>query len=150
MDSCIKVWLQFIFLGYVWFVLIVIIILSQYSTKVISICGKTSNSSTSHYVPSLLCQTDTDCFQVLHYTNILCSGENNVTLLRWYIYANVQYLRGCHIPLFLFSLVVINLLIFPYIFTFSLYYSKDLYKQQGCGQKLSKYMKPFFDPYGCA
>ena len=116
MDSCIKAWLQFIFPNYVWFVLILIIMLSQYSSKIVSTCWKTINSSTSHYNPSLSCQTDTNFLQVLHYINILCSGENNVTLQRWYIYANVQYLRDCHIPLFLFSLVVLILLIVLYTF----------------------------------
>ena len=39
------------------------------------------------------------------------------TLLRWYIDATVEYLKGyCHLPLFLFSLAVLILLIIPYTF----------------------------------
>ena len=89
-------------------------------------------------------------FQIIHYTNIQCRGENNVTLLRWYIDANVQYLRGCHLPLFVFSLVVLLLLIVPYTFyllTIPLF-EGPLSKYMCCCQKLIKYMKPFFDAYG--
>ena len=150
MDSCSKTWLQFIFPGYVWFLLILIIILSQYSSKVVRLVG-------SHAVPVLatmillsytkLIRT---VFQALYFTNIQCNGNNNVPLLRWYIDANVQYLRGCHIPLFLFSLAVLILLIVPYTFyllTIPLL-EGPLSKYMCCCQKLWRYMKPFFDAYG--
>ena len=89
-------------------------------------------------------------FQVLHYTNILCRGEDNVTLLRWYIDAKVQYLRGCHLPLYVFSLAVLILLIVPYTFyllTIPLF-EGPLSKYMCSCQKLIQYMKPFFDAYG--
>ena len=38
--SCNKVWLQFFFPGYVWFLLILIIILSRYSSKVVRLVGR--------------------------------------------------------------------------------------------------------------
>ena len=88
-------------------------------------------------------------FQVLHYTNIQCKGQNNVRLLRWYIDANVQYLKGCHLPLFLFSLSVLFLLIVPYTFyllTISLF-ETPLSKIICCCQKSIEYMKPFCDAY---
>ena len=90
-------------------------------------------------------------FQVLQFTNIPCSGENNVTLQRWYIDANVQYLRGCHVPLFLFSLAVFILLIVSYtLYLLTIPLSEGpLSKYMCCCQKLSIYMKPFFDAYGC-
>ena len=151
MDSCSKTWLQFIFPGYVWFLLILIVILSQYSSKVVRLVG-------SHAVPVLatmillsytkLIRT---VFQALYFTNIQCNGNNNVPLLRWYIDANVQYFRGyCHLPLFLFSLAVLILLIVPYTFyllTIPLL-EGPLSKYMHCCQKLWRYMKPFFDAYG--
>ena len=151
MDSCSKTWLQFIFPGYVWFLLILIIILSQYSSKVVRLVG-------SHAVPVLatmillsytkLIRT---VFQALYFVNIQCNGNNNVTLLRWYIDANVQYVGGyCHLPLFFFSLAVLILLIVPYTFyllTIPLF-EGPLSKYMCCCQKLLTYMKPFFDAYG--
>ena len=148
MDSCSKMWLQFIFPGYVWFLLILIIISSQYSSKMVRLVG-------SHAVPVLatmillsytkLIRT---VFQALYFVNIQCNGNNNVTLLRWYIDANVQYVGGyCHLPLFLFSLAVLILLIIPYTFyllTIPLF-EGPLSKYMRCCQK---YMKAFFDAYG--
>ena len=89
MDSCSKAWLQFIFPGYVWFLLIFLVISSQYSSKIVRLVG-------SHAVPVLatmillsytkLIRT---VFQALYFVNIQCNGNNNVTLLRWYIDADV-------------------------------------------------------------
>ena len=91
-------------------------------------------------------------FQVLYSTKIPCTDakNNTVTLLRWYIDANIQYVRGCHLPLFLFSLAVLILLIVPYTFyllTIPLF-EGPLSKYMCCCQKFSTYMKPFFDAYG--
>ena len=148
MDSCSKTWLQFIFPAYVWFLLILIVISSQYSTKVVRLVG-------SHAVPVLatvillfytkLIRT---VFKAFYFTNIQCNGNNNVTLLRWYIDANVQYVGGyCHLPLFLFSLAVLVLLIVPYTFYLLAIplFEGPLSKYMCCCQK---YMKPFFDAYG--
>ena len=148
MDSCSKAWLQFIFPGYVWFLLIFITISSQYSSKVVRLVG-------SHAVPVLatmillsytkLIRT---VFQALYFINIQCNGNNNVTLLRSYIDANVQYVGGyCHLPLFLFSLVALTLLIVPYTFYLLAIplFEGPLSKYMCCCQK---YMKPFFDAYG--
>ena len=151
MDSCSKTWLQFIFPSYIWFLIILIVISTQYSSKVVRLVG-------SHAVPVLatmillsytkLIRT---VFQALYFINIQCNGNNNVTLLRWYIDANVQYFRGyCHLPLFLFSLAVLILLIVPYTFyllTITLL-EGPLSKYVHCCQKLWTYMKPFFDAYG--
>ena len=148
MDSCSKTWLQFIFPAYVWFLLMLIVISSQYSSKVVRLVG-------SHAVPVLatmillsytkLIRT---VFKALYFINIQCNGNNNVTLLRWYIDANVQYVGGyCHLPLFLFSVAVLILLIVPYTFyllTIPLF-EGPLSKYMCCCQK---YMKPFFDAYG--
>ena len=147
MDSCSKTWLQFIFPGYVWFLLILVIISSHYSSKVVRLVG-------SHAVPVLatmillsytkLIRT---VFQALYFVNIQCNGYNNVTLLRWYIDANVQYVGYCHLPLFLFSLAVLILLIIPYTF-----YLLTIPLLEGPLSKYmcycQKYMKPFFDAYG--
>ena len=148
MDSCSKAWLQFIFPGYVWFLLILIVISSQYYSKVVRLVG-------SHVVPVLatmillsytkLIRT---VFKALYFTNIQCNGDNNVTLLRWYIDANIQYVGGyCHLPLFLFSLAVLILLIVPYTFYLLAIplFEGPLSKYMCCCQT---YMKPFFDAYG--
>ena len=150
MDSCSKAWLQFIFPAYIWFILILIIILSQYFSKVVRLVGRQSIPVLATMILLSYTKLIRTVFQVLHHTNIQCDGNNSVTLLRWYIDANVQYLTGCHLPLFLFSLAVLILLIVPYTFyllTIPLF-EGPLLKYMRCCQKLSTYMKPFFDAYG--
>ena len=151
MDSCSKTWLQFIFPFYVWFLLILIIIMARYSNKVVRLVG-------THVVPVLatmvllsytkLIRT---VFQSLYFTNIQCYNEIDVALVSyvWYIDATVQYLEGCHLPLFLFSLTVLIILIIPYtcyLLTISLF--EGPLSKLKCCQKLSTNMKPFFDAYG--
>ena len=150
MNSCYKAWLQFIFPGYVWFLVILIIILSQYSSKVVRFVGRQATPVLATMILLSYTKLIRTVFQALQITNIHCRGENNVTLLRWYIDANVQYLKGCHLLLFLFSMAVLILLIVPYTFyllTIPLL-EGPLSKYMDCCQKVLKYMKPFFDAYG--
>ena len=149
MGSCSKTWLQFIFPGYVWFLLILIIILSRYSSKVVRLVGRQIIPVLATMILLSYTKLIRTVFQVLYRTNIPCNGEM-LKLLRWYIDANVQYVRGCHIPLFLFSLAVLILLIVPYTFyllTIPLL-EGPLSKYMRYCQKLFTYMKPFFDAYG--
>ena len=151
MDSCSKTWLQFIFPAYVWFLLILIVILSQYSSKVVRLVGSQAIPVLATMILLSYTKLIRTVFQAFYFINIQCNGNNNVPLLRWYIDANVQYFRGyCHLPLFLFSLAVLILLIVPYTFyllTIPLL-EGPLSKYMCCCQKLWRYMKPFFDAYG--
>ena len=129
---------------------ILIIILSQYSSKVVRFVGRQAIPVLATMILLSYTKLIRTVFQALHYTNIHCRGENNVTLLRWYIDANVQYLKGCHLLLFLFSMAVLILLIVPYTFyllTIPLL-EGPLSKYMNSCQKVLKYMKPFFDAYG--
>ena len=149
-NSCYKTWLQFLFPGYVWFLIILIIILAKYSSKVVRLVGRQVIPVLATMILLSYTKLIRSVFQVLHYTNIHCRGGNNVTLLRWYNDANIQYLKGCHLLLSLFSLAVIILLIVPYTFyllTIPLL-EGPLSKYMCCCQKFIKYMKPFFDAYG--
>ena len=125
--------------------------MARYSNKVVRLVG-------THVVPVLatmillsytkLIRT---VFQALYFTNIQCYSEINVALVSyvWYIDATVQYLEGCHLPLFLFSLTVLVILIVPYtcyLLTISLF--EGPLSKLKCCRKLSTYMKPFFDAYG--
>ena len=151
LDSCSKAWLQFIFPGYVWFLLIIIVISSQYSSKVVRLLGSHAVQVLATMILLSYTKLIRTVFQALYFINIQCNGNNNVALLRWYIDANVQYVGGyCHLPLFMFSLAVLILLIVPYtlyLLTIPLF-EGPLSKYMCCCQKLWTYMKPFFDAYG--
>ena len=149
MGSCSKTWLQFIFPAYVWFLLILIIILLRYSSKVVQIVGRQVIPALATMILLSYNKLIRTVFLVLHYTVVPCSGEKNVTFKLWYIDATVPYLRGCHIPLFLFSLVVIISLIAPYTsYLLTIPLLEGPLSKYMCCQKLSTYMKPFSDAYG--
>ena len=152
MNSCGKIWLQYVFPVYVWLILIFIIILLRYSSKVVRLVGRQAIPVLATMILLSYTKLIRTVFQALYFTKIPCSDSKNNTiiLLRWYIDANVQYVRGCHIPLFLFSLAVLIFLIIPYTFyllTIPLF-EGPLSKYMCCCQKFSTYMKPFFDAYG--
>ena len=149
MDSCSKTWLQFIFPTYVWFLLILIVILSRYSSKVVRLVGRQVIPVLANMILLSYNKLIRTVFLVLRYTEVSCSGEKNISFKLWYIDATVPYFRGCHIPLLLFSLAVLILLIIPYTFyllTIPLF--EGPLSKYICCQKLSTYMKPFFDAYG--
>ena len=146
MDSCSKTWLQFIFPAYVWFILIVIIILLRYSSKMVRLVGRQVIPVLATMILLSYTKLIRTVFHVIYHTSIHCNDDKFV---RWYIDANVQYAGGCHLPLFLLSLAVLILLIVPYTFyllTIPLF--EGPLSKYMCCQKLSTYMKPFFDAYG--
>ena len=151
-NSCNKMWLQFVFPAYVCLILILIIILLRCSSKVVLVVRRRAIPVLATMILLSYAKLIRTVFQALYFMKIPCTDakNNTVSLLRWYIDANVQYVRGCHLPLFLFSLAVLILLIIPYTFyllTIPLF-EGPLSKYMRCCQKLSTYMKPFFDAYG--
>ena len=151
MDSCTKAWLQFVFPAYIWFILIFIIILLRYSSKVVRLVGRQIIPVLATMILLSYTKLIRTVVQALYFIEIPCSDDMKYkTLLRWYFDANVHYLQGCHLSLFLFSLAVLILLIIPYTFyllTIPLF-EGPLSKYMCYCQKLSTYMKPFFDAYG--
>ena len=149
MSICSKTWLQFIFPAYVWFLLILIIILSRYSSKVVRLMGRQVIPALATMILLSYTKLIRTVFLVLRYTDVQCKGENNVTFKSWYVDATVPYLKGCHLPLFLFSMAVIILLIVPYTFyLLTIPLLEGPLSKYICCQKLSTYMKPFSDAYG--
>ena len=151
-DSCSKAWLQFVFPAYVWLILLFIIILLRYSSKVVRLVGRQIIPVIATMILLSYTKLIRTVVQALYVIKIPCIDDKNntVTLLRWYFDANVHYLKGCHLALFLFSLAVLILLIIPYTFyllTIPLF-EGPLSKYMCYFQKLSTYMKPFFDAYG--
>ena len=152
MDSCSKAWLQFVFPAYIWLLLILIIISLRYSSRMVRLVGRQIIPVLATMILLSYTKLIRTVVQALYFIKIPCSDEmkNTVSLLRWSFDANVQFLQGCHLSLFLFSLAVLILLIIPYTFyllTIPLF-EGPLSKYMCCSQKLLTKMKPFFDAYG--
>ena len=108
MNSCSKTWLQFIFICYVWFLLMLVIILSKYSSKVVWLVGLDYIFTTSS-----CCLSTSYVSRYLGYSTVGCV---NISLSSYC--SHVFFLRRVywHVPLFCLELsFIINLLFLVHI-----------------------------------
>ena len=111
MDAYSKTWLQFVFPVYIWMIVGLLILVSRFSDKFAKLLG---NNPVSVLATLIL----------LSYAKILRTiiGAINVTYLEYPTYnkgvwlndANVDYLSGKHIPLFLVAVLFFFFLFLPY------------------------------------
>ena len=111
MDSYSKMWLQFVFPVYIWVLVGFMILVSNYSHKFAKLLGNNPVSVLATLI--LLSYT-----KVLHtliavfYITYLEYPKYNRTV--WLYDANVDYLSGKHIPLFIVAMLVFLFLFLPY------------------------------------
>ena len=111
MDAYSKIWLQFAFPVYIWLLVGLIILVSRFSHRFANLLG---NNPVSVLATLIL----------LSYTKILRTliAASYITFLQypdhnrrvWLYDANVEYLSGKHIPLFLVAVLVFLFLFLPY------------------------------------
>ena len=112
MDAYSKTWLQFVFPVYVWVLVGLMILVSQFSDKFAKLLGSNPVSVLATLI-------------LLSYTKILHTliAVVSITYLEYPMYynrrvwlydANIDYLRGKHIPLFLVAMIVFFFLFLPY------------------------------------
>ena len=111
MDAYSKTWLQFVFPVYIWVLVGLMILVSHFSQRFANMLG---NNPVSVLATLLL----------LSYTKILRTliAAINITYLKyptysrmvWLYDANVDYLEGKHIPLFIVAVLVFLFLFLPY------------------------------------
>ena len=111
MDAYSKTWLQFVFPVYIWVIVGLLILVSRYSDRFAKLLGNNPVSVLSTLI-------------LLSYAKILRTIINaiNVTYLEyptynkgvWLYDANVNYLGGKHIPLFLVAMFFFLFLFLPY------------------------------------
>ena len=145
MNSCYKTLLQFIFPFYLWFLIILIILLSQRFSKLSHIIGNNA-------VP-VLCT-----LLLLSYTKILrtiisififakfsstCPNVGNV----WFNNGE-PYFTGCHLGLFIIAFPALIVLFLPYTLFLLLFPLWELCRSKWTiGTSLFLKLKPFFDAY---
>ena len=111
MDTYGKTWLQFLFPFYIWAIVGLIILLSSYSKRVTKVLGSHPIAVLAtlfllSYVKILRVFISVVSFTTLDYPNR--------TAIVWQSDANVEYLQGKHIPLFLAAVLIFLLLFIPY------------------------------------
>ena len=107
----IKAWLQFVFPGYIFLILLLIVIFARYSKRLLNLVG-------TQVVPVLatlflLSYTKLirSVIQALYVTYVSCDGQPQAV---WFVDGNIRYFSGVHLPLFIFALLVLIFLITPY------------------------------------
>ena len=111
LDAYSKTWLQFVFPVYIWVLVGLMILVSHFSHRFANLLG---NNPVSVLATLIL----------LSYTKVLCTliAAIHITFLEyptynrsvWLYDANVDYLSGKHIPLFLVAVLVFLFLFLPY------------------------------------
>ncbi len=140
-----KTWLQFIFPLYIWFIVIVIIGVSRYSSTIARVFGY-------HTVPLL------STLFLLSYTKLLRTiiAVFSVTTIKfpdgsqtavWAYDGNIKYLGALHAPLFIVALVFLLVLWIPY--TVLLLFGQCLLRMDSQYKPVHLLikLKPFFDSY---
>ena len=117
MDSLAKSCLQYVFPLYIWTIVILIIVLSRYSSRISKLTSKSSVpvlATLIHLSYSKLLRTAIDG---LTYTTVDLEMENDKDVSSrtvWYFDGNVNYFTGAHIGLFLLAIITLLFFVVPY------------------------------------
>ena len=150
MDAYSKTWLQLTFPVYLFFLVVVVIVLSEKSQRFAHLIGKRDPVATLATLILLsydkLFQTAIQVFSfaVMDYP----SGSREVV---WFTDANVKYFRGKHIPLFLTALFILAICILYAVLLFSWQWFLRC-PDKKClrwirNQKLHLFLKSYHTPY---
>ena len=149
MDTYGRTWLQFPFPLYVWALVGLIIVARHYSTYAARIFGRNPVSVLAtlfllSYTKLLQTIITVFSFSYIQYP------ETNKTSLRavWLYDANINYLKGKHIPLFITTLLFLLVLILPYMFVLLVGQClRKLPKKKGLGWTESMVFISLMDAY---
>ena len=112
MDAYAKTWFQFLFPIYIWLIVIIVIISSHYSTTAAKVAGRNA--------VQVLATLFLISYAKLLQTTITIISSTTLefpdgSVRRVWLYdANVDYLKGKHIPLFMAAVLVLIFLTVPY------------------------------------
>ena len=110
MDTYIKTWLQLAFPAYVIFLVVLVVIISSYSTKFSNLIGKKDPVATLATLILLSYAKLVEvCFKSLTVGILEYPYGSNETLKVWLPDATVEYLSGKHIPLFITAVFILLL-----------------------------------------
>jgi predicted outer membrane repeat protein len=144
-DTYAVTWLQFVFPVYVWLLIFSIVVISRYSTRL----SKFTGHNTISVLATLLLLSYTKLLLAIlsasSYTRLyLVSGMKSEPL--WSSDANVKYMTGKHVGLFLMAVVMALTYILP--FTFIIVLGPVLQTYSHCrGLQWIVRIKPFLDAF---
>ena len=143
MDSYSKTWLQFVFPVYIWLLVGLMILVSNFSRRFAKLLGNNPVSVLATLILLSYTKILRTLITVLYVTYLEYPTYNKRV---WLYDANIDYLSGKHIPLFLVAVLVFTFLFLPY--TFLLLFGQWL--QAISHLRLFSWvnkLKPFLDAY---
>ena len=115
LDAYAKTWLQFVFPFYIWFMVIAMIIGCHYSTTISNICGRKPVQVLATLFLLSYAKIIRVVLTVFSYTILVYPDGFHKKV--WLYDGTVEFLRGKHAVLFVFSFLIFLLLSVPYTFT---------------------------------
>uniref|UniRef100_A0A1X7TE70 G-protein coupled receptors family 3 profile domain-containing protein n=1 Tax=Amphimedon queenslandica TaxID=400682 RepID=A0A1X7TE70_AMPQE len=154
MESCGKTGLQFVFTVYLWALVLLIIFLSKWSTKLTRLMG--NNAVPVLCTLLLLSYTKLlrTVFSIFSFDKISKVNDTTTQTLKyvWSVNGTIEYAspgpHGCHLALFIIALLVLTILVLPYTMFLLLFPLWELCRSKCimCTKCYIK-LKPFFDAY---
>ena len=144
MNAYAKTWLQFLFPAYVWLLIGVMIYSSRYSTTIAKLTG--SNAVPVLATLLLLSYAKLLRTVITAVSPILITDVNETHSLHWLLDANILYLKGQHLVLFLMALLATLMYVVP----FTLVVLLAPFLQTKSSYKLLRWvnrLKPLLDAY---
>ena len=145
MDSYAKTWLQFVFPFYIWIIIGFIILIFHLFGKL----SKYTPQNLVQVLATLILLSYTKLFSIiiLGFRLVIFNCDTDDYNVRWKVDPNIEYFSPKHVILFIFSLLVLLFLSFPYTIT--------LFLNPFIGGHISHFricrccvsMKPLFDAY---
>ena len=146
MDASSKTGLQFVFPIYIWMLVGLVILISHYSQRFAKLLGSNPVSVLATLILLSYAKILRTCIAAI--SPITLQYQHQVNVITWLYDANVDYLAGKHIPLFLVAVLVFLFIFLPY--TLLLFF--DQWLQAISHLRLfswvnSARLKPFMDSY---
>ena len=144
LDAYTKIWLQFLFPLYIWFIVISIIIASRYSTTAARMSRKNAVPVLATLFLLSYAKMLRIVIAILSSTTVEYSDESRKSV--WVHDASIEFLQGKHVALFVCSLLLLTFLSAPY--TLILLFIRCL--QPLSSTKFFSWvhkLKPFFDAH---
>lgn len=145
MDAYTKTWLQFAFPLYLWAIIIIIVILcNKFPTLAASTAGKNSVKVLATLLLLSYTKLQRTVVTVFSFTSL--QYPNGAVYYVWLYNANVQFLKGKHLYLYIAGMIVLVLLIVPYTLCLALFQQLQACSRHRAFWWVNK-LKPVFDSY---
>lgn len=144
MASYTKIWLQFAFPFYLWFLMICIILLSRRSYRISKLMGRHSISVLATVLLLSFTKILRTCILIWQLSSLKCGSHKYYV---WSVDPSIDYFSSKHLLMFLFALIVFLFLALPY--TLLLLFSpliEGYFSRYKCCRWWVK-LKPLFDAY---